>query len=121
MLGRILKGLVAGGARPGAPAAPLRLNLGCGGNKRAGYVNVDMVAACSPDVVFDIERLPWPWPDSSVEEVLMFHVLEHVGRDSDTYLGLIKELWRVCRHEARVRVIVPHPRHDHFLGDPTHV
>ena len=41
--------------------------------------------------------------------------------DAETYLGVLKELWRVCRHDARIHIAVPHPRHDDFLGDPTHV
>jgi len=121
VLGRILKKLVAGGERQPAAAAPLRLNLGCGTNKREGYLNVDKMAGCSPDVVLDIERVPWPWPDNSVEDVRLFHVLEHIGRDADTYLGVMKELYRVCRHDAHISIAVPHPRHDDFLGDPTHV
>ena len=79
------------------------------------------MAACAPDVVLDIEQVPWPWPDNSVGDVLLIHVLEHIGRDADIYLGVMKELYRVCRHDARIHIIVPHPRHDHFLGDPTHV
>jgi hypothetical protein len=27
----------------------------------------------------------------------------------------------VCAHGAKVVIIVPHPRHDFFLNDPTHV
>jgi hypothetical protein len=121
VLARILKNLVAGAEPEPAGAAPLRLNLGCGTKKREGYLNVDKIAGCSPDVVLDLERVPWPWPDNSVEEVVLIHVLEHIGRDSDTYLSVMKELYRVCRHDARIHVVVPHPRHDHFLGDPTHV
>jgi hypothetical protein len=34
---------------------------------------------------------------------------------------MMKELYRVCRHEAQIQINVPHPRHDHFIGDPTHV
>jgi hypothetical protein len=30
-------------------------------------------------------------------------------------------MWRVCKPGARVRVHVPDPRHESFLGDPTHV
>jgi hypothetical protein len=100
---------------------PLRLNLGCGSRQLDGYLNVDKVAACAPDAVVDIEQVPWPWPDDSVVEVLMSHVLEHVGRDADAYLGIMKELWRVCRRGASIRILVPHPRHDQFLDDPTHV
>ena len=96
-------------------------NLGCGNRKFPGWVNTDKVAACNPDQVVDLEHLPWPWPDDSVEEVMLSHVLEHLGQATDVYLGLIKELYRVCRDGAKITVIVPHPRHDHFLNDPTHV
>ncbi len=69
----------------------------------------------------DLEALPWPLPDDCAEEVLLKHVLEHLGRDSDTFLGIWKELYRVCAPGALVRIIVPHPRHQDFLQDPTHV
>ncbi|MBI3444572.1 MAG: hypothetical protein HY055_04270, partial [Magnetospirillum sp.] len=37
------------------------------------------------------------------------------------FLGIMQELWRICRHEAEIEITVPHPRHDYFLWDPTHV
>ncbi len=99
----------------------MRLNLGCGDKKLPGWINTDMVAACAPDQVVDLEQFPWPWPDNSAEEVLLSHVLEHLGASPDVYLKIIQELYRVCRDDAKVTVVVPHPRHDHYLGDPTHV
>lgn len=99
----------------------MRLNLGCGNRKVPGWVNVDKVEACHPDEVVDLEKLPWPWPDESFQEVMLSHVLEHLGAETKTYLGIIKELYRVCRNGAKIAIIVPHPRHDFFLGDPTHV
>lgn len=99
----------------------MRLNLGCGQDKRKDWINVDKIAAAEPDEVVDLEELPWPWPDSSVDEVAMKHVLEHLGAETEVYLGIVAELWRVCRPDAKVQIIVPHPRHDTFLGDPTHV
>jgi hypothetical protein len=99
----------------------MRLNLGCGNRKLPGWLNVDKVAACSPDQVVDLESLPWPWPSDSVDEILLNHVLEHLGEAAETYLGIIKELYRVCRAGAQITIVVPHPRHDHFLHDPTHV
>jgi len=99
----------------------MRLNLGCGNSKLPGFVNVDKMAACQPDQVVDLERVPWPWPDDSVEEVMLSHVLEHLGATADAYFAVIKELYRVCRDGAKVTVVVPHPRHDSFLADPTHV
>lgn len=48
-------------------------------------------------------------------------MLEHLGQATEVYLGIIKELYRVCRDGAPVSIIVPHPRNDDFLTDPTHV
>lgn len=97
----------------------LKLNLGCGNRKFAGFVNVDKYG--TPDQVVDLEVFPWPWADSCVDEVVLIHVLEHLGGDSETFRGIIQELYRVCAPGARVTIVVPHPRHDNFLGDPTHV
>ncbi len=102
-------------------AFPLKLNLGCGYSKLDGYVNVDKFAAAEPDLLADLEVLPWPFPDSSATHVEMSHVLEHMGQESAKFLLLIQELWRVCAPHATVTIRVPHPRHDNFLGDPTHV
>lgn len=100
-------------------AAPLKLNLGCGARRIDGFVGVDKFG--TPDVLHDLERFPWPWPDASVSEVKMLHVLEHLGRDPDVFIAIMKELYRICRPAARIEIVVPHPRHDNFLGDPTHV
>ena len=97
----------------------MRLNLGCGNRKRPGWRNVDKVPHCSPDEIVDLERLPWPY--NSVDEMFLSHVLEHLGEVTDVYLGIIKEIYRVCRDGATITVVVPHPRHDNFLNDPTHV
>jgi len=99
----------------------LRLNLGCGNRHMDGWLNVDNVPDCNPDVVCNLEDLPWPWADNSVSEVLLVHVLEHLGETRDLYLGIIRELYRICCNGATIKIFVPHPRHDHFLWDPTHV
>jgi hypothetical protein len=97
----------------------MRLDLGAGNKRRPGYISVDKYG--SPDQKVDLEVFPWPWETSSVSEVLLLHVLEHLGKDADTFLGIMQELYRVCKNGADIKVVVPHPRHDFFLGDPTHV
>jgi predicted SAM-dependent methyltransferase len=99
----------------------MKLNMGCGYNKQEGYVNVDASPECQPDMVCDLESLPWPWPDDSVDEVLFNHSLEHLGQDTRVFLGMIKELYRVCKDQATITINAPHPRHNNFINDPTHV
>jgi hypothetical protein len=99
--------------------SPLRLNLGSGSNPLPGFVNVDKYG--SPDLTWDLEVLPWPWHESSVDEVCLYHVLEHLGASVEKFFGILKELYRVCKDGACVNIVVPHPLHDDFRGDPTHV
>lgn len=99
----------------------LKLNLGCGYNRLDGYWNVDVAAACAPDEIVDLEKTPWPWPADSADTVLFNHSLEHLCASADRFLALMRELYRVCCHEAVIQIRVPHPRHDDFLDDPTHV
>jgi len=97
----------------------MKLNLGCGQNLLPGYINVDKFG--SPDIHCDLEQFPWPWETGSVDEIVLHHVLEHLGQSTDTFIGIIKELHRVCKNGSLIRISVPHPRHDSFLDDPTHV
>ena len=99
----------------------MKLNMGCGNHKVAGWVNVDLSPTCAPDVVCDLEVTPWPWADDTVTQVLFNHSLEHLGGNPRTFLAIIKELYRVCRNGAEIQINVPHPRHDTFINDPTHV
>ena len=97
------------------------LNLGCGLNKIVGAVNVDCAAACVPDIVWDLEDTPWPFESGCADRVALIHVLEHLGETTAGFMAIMKELYRVCAPGAEIKIVVPHPRSDHFLGDPTHV
>jgi predicted SAM-dependent methyltransferase len=99
----------------------MKLNLGCGFDKRDGWLNVDGFAGCGPDLLMDIETTPWPLETSAFEHVLLKHVLEHVGSAFDDFAAVMRELWRVTAPGGRVEIHVPHVRHDTFWSDPTHV
>jgi predicted SAM-dependent methyltransferase len=99
----------------------MNLNLGCGSRKIDGFVNVDKSSVCEPDMVVDLETFPWPFEDNSVEAIVLNHCLEHLGQTASTFIDIMKEMYRVCRPGAEILINVPHPRHDHFISDPTHV
>lgn len=96
------------------------LHIGCGFKHLEGFVNVDAMAACRPDRIADIEDI-WPWADDSVAEIVAEHVLEHVGQTPAQFIAVLKEMYRVCRDGAAIRIVVPHPEHEVFAIDPTHV
>ncbi len=97
----------------------LKLNLGCGINKMDGFVN--LYRHGEPDLLHDLEDLPWPFADSSARLIVLNHVLEHLGATPATFIDIMKELYRVGANKAKIQIAVPHPRHDDFLNDPTHV
>ena len=65
----------------------MRLNLGCSSDLRGGdWVNVDIAfpaVSFSPDAAPKFRcadlALPWPWPDSSVDEIYAADIYEHIG------------------------------------------
>ena len=99
----------------------MRVNLGCGNKILPGWVNLDKHNIYAVDLIHDLEKFPYPFPDNSCHEILMNHVLEHLGSDVNVFNGVIRELYRISAHNARLYINVPHPRHDNFLSDPTHV
>lgn len=94
-----------------------KLHLGCGNEIRAGWVNHDGAALPGVDVVHDLTRLPWPWPDGEFERVEAFHVLEHLPATIPT----MEELHRICAPGGRVLIRVPWWNSPDYVADPTHV
>ena len=98
----------------------MKLNLGCGYNKLEGYVNVDLDPLCKPDILADLEK-PLPFDDNSIDEINLFHVLEHIGADTQTYFAIWREFYRILKHDGILKIVVPHWNHENFYHDPTHV
>ena len=60
---------------------PRILNLGCGFKKFIGTnaVNVDFMANCVPDILWDLNVAPWPWAENeSFDLIRALHVFEHL-------------------------------------------
>ena len=95
---------------------PRVLNLGSGLKPIPGAVNVDITAATRPDVVHNLNTVPWPFDVNTFEEVIAKDVIEHL----DDILVTMEEIHRIAKANAVVRVTVPHFSSANAFTDPTH-
>jgi SAM-dependent methyltransferase len=58
---------------------PRKVNVGCGWDRRDGYLNVDFIEGHAPDLVADVRELSM-LPSEYYDEVLAQDVLEHFPR-----------------------------------------
>ncbi len=101
-------------------AKPIKLNVGCGRNILAGWINLDSMPLPGVDIVFDLESCAArriPLPDDSAEELLLSHVIEHIHN----ILPMMEELHRVARPDAKMTIRVPYGSSDDAYEDPTHI
>lgn len=104
------------------PAKPVKLDLGCGKNKKEGFIGVDCLDFPGVDVKLDIGKDRWPWADSSVDEVHCAHTVEHLQFNPEypERIRFANELWRVLKSQAKATIVVPHWASCRQYGDYTH-
>lgn len=95
----------------------MKLDLGCGKNKRPDFIGVDQYQMEGVDQVVDL-RKKWPWEDNSVEEAHSSHFLEHLSGQERVHF--MNELHRVLKPGAKCTLIVPHWASHRAYGDFTH-
>lgn len=95
----------------------MKINLGSGYKRYPDFLNVDHDPLTNPDFLADMEDLHLPIEDNSVNYIIAHHSLEHVG---EGFLSLMKELYRICSHNAILDLKFPHYRSDLQYMDPTH-
>lgn len=97
----------------------MKLNLGSGNKRYDGFLNVDKFNGFKPDFVHDLEKFPYPFEDNTINEIKMYHILEHLGQEPKIFNNIITEIYRISKKHAKIDIRVPHPRHDNYLADPT--
>ena len=82
----------------------IKIDLGCGGAKRPGYIGLDYIDAPGVDHVLDLTAEPFPFADDSVDEVYSAHFLEHVTVPNN----VLMEIGRVCKDGAHIQIWTPY-------------
>ena len=80
------------------------LNLGCGYDKRDGYINVDLNSVHNPDIVADVSDLHM-LNASTYEYILANDILEHLNRHK--IKNTLKEWNRVLKVSGHLEIQVP--------------
>lgn len=96
-----------------------QLDLGCGATKRQGMVGMDIRPLPGVDIVHDAEVLPWPIPDETFDEIVAWHIFEHLK--PWLILGIVDECWRIAKPDGRLIIGMPMPGSFGFFQDPTHI
>ena len=92
--------------------AQLQIELGCGQNKRAGFIGIDNQEFPGVDIALDLNRDKLPFEDGSVSYVYTSHAFEHI----QNYHLVLQEIFRVCQDQATVEIWTPYGKsNDGFL------
>ncbi len=95
----------------------LVLDVGCGRRRaESGAVGLDYCAESGADVVWDVNKVPWPFPSDTFCRVHMSHIIEHV----DDVIEAMREVHRVARNAADIFITTPHFSSHNSYTDPTH-
>ena len=97
---------------------PVRVDLGCGGAKRDGYIGMDHQAGPGVDHILDLTADPYPFADASVDAVYSAHFLEHIPEPNHVF----REIGRICKDGALVEFWTPYAwSDDAFLYGHIHL
>lgn len=85
-------------------------------------VTLDMSEDCKPDIVHDLNDLPYPFKDNEFDEIHAYDVLEHVGQQGDYrhFFAEFSEYWRILKKDGWMFISVPKWGEIFEFGDPGH-
>jgi len=95
----------------------MKLDVGCGGNKREGFYGIDIYPYDGVDQVQDLTQIPWNIESNSCEEIYANQVIEHMP-DLKAFLG---ELHRIAANGCLITLTTPHYSSHNSWADPTHL
>lgn len=93
------------------------LSLGSGKKTPApNLVRLDISADVQPDVVWNLDQIPYPFEDNEFSEIECFDVIEHLSNLPAT----LEELHRILKPSGVLKITTPHFSCANSYIDPTH-
>jgi len=94
----------------------VKLDVGCGKNKKEGFIGIDKIKLDGVDIVHDLDAYPYPFDDNSVDEIHASHIIEHL-KDLCAFMD---EMYRIMKPDTKLTVIAPYYSSMRAWQDPTH-
>ena len=84
---------------------PPTLHLGCGRSKVPGSLGVDISPppSSAADVIWDLNKTPWPLPAAAFDTVYLIDVLEHL--DNSDFYEMLQFIKYLCERRGR-RILI---------------
>jgi hypothetical protein len=85
-------------------------------------VTLDIDPCCKPDIVYDLNELPYPFEDGEFDEIHAYEVLEHLGAQGDYkfFFEQWNEFHRIIKPNGWFCGSVPSHETQWAWGDPGH-
>lgn len=108
------------------------LLLGCGNSRKRmispvrkewnNLLTVDIDPGAKSDREWDLNNIPLPFPDNSVDEIHIYNVLEHLGTQGDYrfFFKQFEDFWRILKPGGFFCGITPDFNTMWTFGDPGH-
>jgi 2-polyprenyl-3-methyl-5-hydroxy-6-metoxy-1,4-benzoquinol methylase len=80
------------------------LVLGCGLKKPEGSIGIDTNPETTADILYDLNRTPYPLKANQFERILCHDILEHL----DNIIPVMQEIHRIGTPGALVDIKTPH-------------
>lgn len=83
---------------------------------------LDMSKSVGADIVWHLERTPWPFKDNSFDEIHAYEVLEHLGRQGayTSFFDCFAEIWSILKPDGLLCATCPSMASRWAWGDPGH-
>lgn len=98
----------------------IHLDIGCGENKQADFIGMDVREVPGVDLAWDWNNIPFPIPDDACISVLCSHVVEHINPANFGFIKFMDEVWRIMREHGRLWIVTPYAGSTGYWQDPTH-
>jgi SAM-dependent methyltransferase len=111
----------------------MELLAGCGSSRDMRFylpgcdgwtnlVTLDFNDRHKPDVVHDLNVLPYPFADDTFDQIHIYEVMEHLGQQGDfkTFFAQWSEFWRILKPGGHLVGTSPGEASPWAWGDPGH-